>query len=524
MINNWMVPRNKRKLYPVIDILSLFSLQNLGDVWRHDLGRQLDFEAELERMGIKRTGERRDQRAGGARTYEAWLYALGLIFHDTAASTVRNTLAGEALLNGENPVPIITNQLMKLQYPSPYSMRSGVNINRRFQIRPFRFLLRLLMDDNIQYLTKREIGYFVMTEVENESNQCFEHVVQRILDYRENGESVIPENFGELYPSSRNTTHTRTKEEAMTSLADTANTFINFIEYTQLVVRNSRTEPIYIPAHRRAEVRAILNDGTSVRPINTNHQYWEENFQRNYGLAPGGTRDNRNFNNQQTITDQLYRERRVRSEYLHIAGTRPITRITTSLINEIATVTGFSENQVEVALQGFRPDTFSIFETSYLNMAISGTELAREFEIATHHIFELLGFRSRHIGTNPLNPDIYVSSSMHTFEGIIDTKAYRSYSLTNDHRNRMINNYIPEWRNRSVSLSFFMYVADGFGGNIDSQIQQVAEASGTNGCAITARDLLYLLQKHLTSPIEHYKLNNIFQYNIRIGIPEIESL
>ncbi|RSD27622.1 AlwI family type II restriction endonuclease [Mesobacillus subterraneus] len=524
MINNWMVPRNKRKLYPVIDILSLFSLQNLGDVWRADIGRQLDFESELERMGIKRPGERRDRRAGGARTYESWLYALGLIFHDTATDSVQITLAGEELLNGEPPVPIITNQLMKLQYPSSYSLRSGVNINRRFNVRPFRFMLTLLIDGRIGHLTKQEIGYFVMTEGENESDQCIEHVIQRILDYRRNGDAVIPENFGELYPSSRNTGHTRTKEEAMESLADTANTFINFIEYTQLVVRDTKTGPIYIPAHKRVEVRAMLRDGTRIRPIDTNHTYWEENFQRNYGLAPGGRRDNRNFTQQRTVTDQLYRERRVRSEYLHIAGTRPITTITAGLIDEIAHITGFSNQQVEAVLQGFRPDTLSIFETSYLNMAISGTELAREFELATNHIFELLGFHSRHIGTSPLHPDVFAASTTYNFSGIIDAKAYRTYSLTNDHRNRMINNYIPDWSNRFGNLSFFMYVADGFGANIDNQIQQVSNASGKNGCVISARDLLYLLQKHLASPVDHSRLNNIFQYNRRLTVVDIESL
>lgn len=139
MINNWQIPRNKRKLYPVVDILSLFTIQTLGKIGGGNLKRQLDFEAELERYGLKRPGQRRDRRAGGARTYESWLYNLGLIFKETDSGIIRTTLAGEALLAGQPPVPIITNQLMKLQYPSPYSIRSRVNIHYRFQIRPFRF-------------------------------------------------------------------------------------------------------------------------------------------------------------------------------------------------------------------------------------------------------------------------------------------------------------------------------------------------------------------------------------------------
>ena len=33
----------------------------------------------LEKAGLKREGERRDQTGGGARTYKAWLASLGLI-------------------------------------------------------------------------------------------------------------------------------------------------------------------------------------------------------------------------------------------------------------------------------------------------------------------------------------------------------------------------------------------------------------------------------------------------------------
>lgn len=519
MINNWHLPRNKRKLYPVVDILSLFVLQNLGEVWNQDISRQLNFEEELERYGIKRPGQRRDRRAGGARTYESWLYNLGLIFIETNTNIVRTTLAGEALLDGQPPVPIITNQLMKLQYPSPYSIRSRVRIHPRFRVRPFRFLLRLLADSRIQRLSKEEIARFVITEGENETRQCFEHVVQRILSYRSYGDAVLPSNFEELYASS--TTGVRSREQTLSYLEDIANTFINYLEYTQLISRDTSGN-IFIPQERFNDVEAILNDGTSIRPFNPNHPFGIENFQRHFGLAPGQNRDNRNFGGQ-TVTDAVYRERRIRSELLHIAGTRPITNITSSLIQEISNFTGYTVRQVEEALDGFRPDTFSMFEASYLNMAISGTELATEFEIATKGIFEQLGFRAAHVGNNPLNPDVFAESPLN-YSGVIDTKAYRNYSITNDHRNRMINNYIPTYQSRYGNVQFFMYVADGFGSNIDSQIQDIAQRTEVNGCVITARNLIRLLQRYLARPIDHNILRGIFTLNSRIMISHIDSL
>lgn len=519
MINNWHVPRNKRKLYPVVDILSLFTLQNLGDVWEHDVRRQLSFETELERYGIKREGQRRDRRAGGARTYESWLYNLGLTFVDTKEKVVRTTIAGEALLSGQPPVPIITEQLMKMQYPSAYSIRRRVNINYRFQIRPFRFLLKLLADERIQTLGKDEIGRFVITNGENESDLCFEAVVDSILNYRLLGDSVLPDNFEVLYTSS--TTGIRSRKATISYLEDIANTFINYLEYTQLISRGDKGE-VFISDEGIARVKGILNDGTTIKSLDPNHPYGIENFQRNFGLPPGRNKDSRNFGGQ-TITDAMYREKRIRSDLLHIASIRPIRSMTAILIREIAGNTGYTTKQVEEALESFNPDTFSAFEASYLNMAVSGTELATEFEIATKGVFQQLGFESHHVGNNALHPDVFVISPI-DYSGIIDTKAYRAYTISNDHKNRMVKNYIPTYQEKDNSLSFFMYVAHGFGKNINQQIQKVATESNVNGSVITAKNLIRLLQRHLTKPINHTLLKRMFTGNSRIGIQQIDEL
>ena len=49
-----------------------------------------------------------------------------------------------------------------------------------FKIRPFRFLLKLLDDSKIGYLTEEEIAKIVVTEAENESDKCFNYIVDRI--------------------------------------------------------------------------------------------------------------------------------------------------------------------------------------------------------------------------------------------------------------------------------------------------------------------------------------------------------
>lgn len=494
-------------------------LQNLGKVWGGELSRQLDFELELERYGLKKRGNRRDRRAGGARTYESWLFNLGLIFYETENANLRPTLAGEALLDGEAPVPIITNQLMKLQYPSPYSIRSRVDISYRFQVRPFRFLLSLMRDSRIERLSQNEIARFVITEGENESLSCFENVVKKILDYREQGDKVLPENFNRLYPSS--TTGVRGLDKTLDGLGDVANTFINYLEYTQFIERNDSAEVIISPKKEDDVVR-ILNDGSKIKPFLTNHSFGIENFQRNYGLASGQNRDNRGFGGQ-VITEHIFRERRVRNEVLYLAGTKPITELTMSLVREVSEATGYGTKQVEEALNDFKPNTVSLFESKYLAMANSGRQSAEEFELATVEIFKKLDFKSIHVGRKSLHPDIYIESDS-GFSGIIDTKAYQKYSINNDHRNRMIKNYIPTYKMKSKDLKFYMYIAAGFGSNIDDQLERIHIDTNINGCVITANNLLRLLSRYQMGQIEHSELEQLFKSNGTITFTMINSL
>jgi len=516
MINNWMLSRPNRKLIPIIDTLSVFSLLTLGESWTSDVQRQLNFEIELERAGLKRSGTRRDQRAGGARTYESWLNSLGLIYKENDTNVLRLTMAGEALINGEPPVPIMTHQLLKYQYPSPYSMRQRVNIHPRFKIRPFRFILRLLLDSRIGSLSKQELARIVMTEAENESDKCFEHVVARVISYRNNGDTILSPDFSQNYPSS--TSGVQTLERTLYRLEDNANTLINYLEYTQLIVRVTPSSPIYIPQDLLQNVRSLLNTDKGLIRDHDN----EEVFQRRFGLPPGKMRDNRSFGGQ-TITTALYAQRLVRNQMLQIAGTRPITTITADIINEISQATGLTINAVESGLSGWSADTLGIFEASYVDMAFSGREQALDFELATVELFDQLGYSTKHVGAAPKHPDVFLESP-YNYSGIIDNKAYSAYSISNDHLNRMEQNYISTYRSSHNNLSFFMYIAGGFINTIDSQIGSLSSSCGMNGSAVKASDIIRILQKHKSSPIDHNDLKRLFGINRRITIQDIHVL
>jgi len=71
-------------------------------------------------------------------------------------------------MEGDSPVEVLKHQVLKYQFPSPFSLSRGVNVSERFKVRPFRFLLKLLADDRISYLTEEEIAKIIITEAISE--------------------------------------------------------------------------------------------------------------------------------------------------------------------------------------------------------------------------------------------------------------------------------------------------------------------------------------------------------------------
>ena len=105
------------------------------------------------------------------------------------------------------------------------------------------------------------------------------------------------------------------------------------------------------------------------------------------------------------------------------------------------------------------------------------------------------------------------------YQAIIDNKAYSKYTISNDHRNRMIHNYIYGINNYSdskVPLAFFTYIAGGFGSNIDSQLKSISDESSVNGSAITVARFIDLIRNHLNNEYTHSELRTIFSLNREI--------
>ena len=519
MINFWWVTRPKRKLNSIPEVLAAFAEISLNQEWEGQRDTHLSLEEALEESNIKRKGERRDQTGGGARTYQAWIESLGLIFTQESTKQLKLTLAGEAIMDGDSPVSVLKNQVLKYQFPSSFSVSRGVDVSRRFKIRPFRFLLRLLMDTSVGYLSEEEIAKVVITNAENETETCYNSVVNKIQAFRSYGDASLDADFFEKYAPKTGKVN---PDHPYSHLKDTANTFINWIEYTQLAKRSDDDRMLRIIPEKEDEVKSILASVPAFIDRPEQHEY----FQRKYGIDPKHTKDTRNLTTTKTITAKIINEQKVKQAFVSESLKSPITRITSSLVERITDQTGLEEKFVEEALLRLYPrGAVGSFMTEYFEMAFKGRDEATEFEKATVELFkEVFGFESHHVGPIGLTPDVLLISDKAGYCGIIDNKAYSKYSISNDHHNRMVHNYIENFGNYCTSanpLVFFSYIAGGFGSNINAQLARIIDETGVHGSALAVSNVIQMVEKQQTTPYTHAQIRDLFSLDRQVLITDL---
>ena len=507
MLNYWWVTRPKRRLNSIPEVLSTFAELSLDQEWSGQRGSHLSFEEALEKAGLKKIGERRDHTGGGARTYRAWVASLGLIFTQESTGKTKLTLAGEAIMNGDSPVAVLTEQILKYQFPSAFSLSRGVQVSSRFKIRPFRFLIRLLADNRINYLTEEEIAKIVAVEAEKETDACFEYIVKRIIEFRSLGDDCLEKDFAEKYASSKGGVNF---VNPFAHLLDLANTIMNWMEYTQLVRRNEDGKLMILP-DKQTEVQQIL----AHRVPFIDRPEEQEFFQRKYGIDPKHKKDTRDLTGAVNITPRIIAEQKIKNAFIAESLKTPIAKISTEVIDRISEMTELSSKIVEETLQKLYPHgAIGSFMTEYFEMAFKGREEVLDFEKATVALFhDVFGFETKHVGPIGLTPDVLLISDIAGYQAIIDNKAYSQYSISNDHRNRMIHNYIGNLKSYSASdvpLAFFSYIAGGFGKNITPQIQSITEETGVPGSAISVSNIIAMVEKNLITPYSHVSLRAIF--------------
>lgn len=516
-LNYWWVTRPKRKLNSIPEVLAAFSNIALSAQWSGSRDVHIQFEDELERTGLKRIGQRRDHTGSGGRTYQAWLSSLGLIFIQDNTGIPFLTLAGEAIMEGKSPVAVLKNQVLKYQFPSPFGIKTRVS--SRFHVHPFVFLLKLMADPRIEYLTTDEIAKVVMTEGVDDSVRCYEYVVERVLTYREYGDRSLFDDFIDTHMPSTGKVNF---EHPYSHLTDCANTMMNWLEYTQLVYREDGAMRILPDAF--SEVIDIINAQHQFIPRPDDHEF----FQRKYGLDPWHQKDTRNLLNTSTVSSRAIDTQRIRQSFIAYSMHRPISNINADVVYEIAESTGTDRVLVEnVLFHEYPHGAIGGFLSSYFEMAFKGRDEAIDFEIATTNIFnDVFGYDSVHLGqTGALSsPDVLLVSEGEGYQAIVDNKAYSKYSITGDHHNRMVHNYIEHIENYSscnLPIGFFTYISGGFIGSINRQIESISSETNIRGSVITVGNFIKMIERHQEFPYSHQELKRIFGLNRQILLSDL---
>jgi hypothetical protein len=519
MINYWWVTRPKRRLNSIPEVLAAFAEISLNQEWAGQRDTHLSLEEALEDANLKRKGERRDQTGGGARTYRVWIASLGLVFTQKSTNTLKLTLAGEAIMAGDSPVAVLKNQILKYQFPSSFSLSRGVAVSPRFKIRPFRFLLKLLSDPQIEHLSEDEIAKVVMVEADSETDACYEKTVAKLLDFRSRGDAALDRDFFEKYPPSKGGVNTA---NPFGNLKDIANTIANWLEYTQLAKRDDEDRMLRIITDKTVEVAEILAESPPFIDRPEQHEY----FQRKFGLDPKHRKDTRNLTETRSITAKMIAEQKIKQAFIGESLKTPIIRITAGLIDRIIEQTGIDEKLVEETLLKLYPHgAVGSFMTEYFEMAFRGRDDATEFEKATAELFKtVMGFEARHVGPKGLTPDVLILSDADGYAAIIDNKAYSKYTISNDHHNRMVHNYIRSlgsYYNGRLPLAFFSYFAGGFGKNINAQIQNIVAETSVHGSAMSVSNMINLVERYEQSGYTHSAIREVFSLDRQVLLSDL---
>lgn len=498
---SWWVTRPKRKLILIPDILKIFAATAEGQRWRGNRPVQLEFEKALRNYEWKAQNLSRD--GSGGRTYASMLYMLGLWFEDDDGVQITN--AGKELIADNPPVPILTKQLMDFQYPSPYSRIRQVDVDPGFRIQPFRFILKLFTDKNMEEITQEEIAFCLVPYAK--TIEDLPKCVELIRRFRDNPEGIIEKAVRDSGTTEDN-------------LRNIGNTIVNQLEYTGFFEERTDIKSLRIKHEMKEKAKAILR---SLRKGLIQNPEDEATFQMRYGSGLAKAKDYRYTHPVQPALHP--NDRAIFLTYLEIALNEPITSISEELIERISQLRGVSKDRTRQVLSTFaQKPQFDRFEEKYLKLSIGGTATAYDFEVKTTGIFSKdgFGFAAVWVGGKPRHPDLFVFFDRNNREhGLIDTKAYKEYTLPLDHKNLMAHTYIPSFKKFKFEgieydLRFYCYIAGGFGSGMSKSFNELLGMTDVKGSYITAHNLIQLLRQHKANPLDAQTFGDIFSMNKEI--------
>lgn len=511
----WNMSRPTRRLASLIEAIEVLQKVSENKKWtRKD---QTEFHSELAKSGIKTDGKTRKD-SGGNRTWAGIMKIFGLWYEDESKKVILTEAAKVILENkgGPKAVEQIRHQILRFQWPNRTQEHESQTMDAGFKIFPYRFVIKLLLDNRIKYLLTNEIALFVLqTKTEKE----LEQVVKKILHYREmylkdkiplNKRMELVEEHKKLRPEEL-AKGNYSKERHFKYVTDLANTFMMHLSFFKEIKYEKNRE------HRQNEIRIYPDKEKTMSDIIVDYDkrfplsalsYLVKNedptwFAKSYGSK---------YYNEKT--SKKTSKPKTRNEKDLELLTKIITKILEEnssiskekLVNKTSERTGMSEERIKKILVQ-NPDIFSFnnsentdFARKYLEVASDGKKY-EEFEEMTREIFRSFGFpvdkTTLRLKTgNELELDGFVRND--TRSGIIDAKSGKKFSCGNKEVGIM-KDYIDNFRihvhdDIKYNLEFFAYV---YGKKFDNKgnFERIIHESKVQGAIISANELLNIKKK-----------------------------
>lgn len=503
--------RATRQIGSVIDATPLLKEIFEGNQNTREL--QTKFGEKLAEEGIRTSGKTRAD-SGGHRTWMTLPKTFGLCYEDED-KFVRFTQAGEVVARGGKPaLEIMEKQLLTFQYPNRTQDHSSQKMDERFQIFPYRFLVKLLL--NVKYLTVQEIEFFVLPVASEKELVSVTKQIQLFrkgkikLDYDLHRKKYKKDHESGLYKKYIN---------------DLANTFKNHMEFLPGISSKKvgMLHQLFIePEHEKIWTELIKCYDAEWKFNDTYPEQDRKFFVERYGRLPG--KKKASAKTSKPVTKDQTKIRKIQNAIVKIMEESPTQMSQNKMIERIRELTYISINEINSILSKypeFVKTNYDAFEKKYLIVAGDGDRW-QEFETMTNDIFKKMGFNVGY--QKPVN----LSSTQRGFldgyitlgskAGLIDSKSGKGFSCGNKEVGVM-KDYIKEAKKLSGAnqLEFFGYVYGRKFSNTQG-FERISAQSGVNGFRISAVNLLHCMKAFDDMKISKEQLWNLFQKNGEITV------
>lgn len=515
----WFITRPERD--PKFHVDALRALQiatdNFSVAWYKNRSAHKKYEKVLVFEELKRDNISND--GSGGRTWAAMLRTFGYVYLNQDGYLVL-TKVGQKILNSEKVRENISKQILTLQIPNAYFLASSFRpkFEDDFQIRPARFLIRLVNQSILDYyVTKEEITFFALTA--KQDNELFS-VTNKILDFRRASDTEKNEmkRLVAIHFDHRERADSGARDFA-SAHGDVAHTFMMLCDYTGLV-DYVRGDALRLPTDKQGSTSEMLNYLESRYPFNKRYLISLERFAENAGLDVDSYKASA-FGSLPPATNRgksVRKVQRLLASYPLVQGLT-VEKITEILAQELST------NEAKKFAYELHKQTYESLNDDFVE-AYLYEENDRKFEDKTGEILRSLGFEVR-MRPKPLGEDIRTEIEIlfHVDDKtlcILDAKNYREkFTLSANLASHMASEYIPNYHGYDgKSVAYFGYVtANKFSGErhlekICKKAKMINSEINVSGTILSAKALLgfldYCLEHELTKEERKEKFISLF--------------